>query len=105
MNFVRLKPLPCWAGTGAARFFVVLVCLNVSRRGWLLKAVWFCALARGTNPIPMNSAVQIALRTMSPPSSLDYLARYSALLGKVGENSNCNAAVKPRLEWISEPEA
>ncbi len=65
--FKRLKPLDCWAGTGAAKFFVVLVCLNVRRRGWLLKAVRLCALAEHTNPRPMNIAAQIALRTISPP--------------------------------------
>jgi hypothetical protein len=64
--FKRLKPFDCWAGIGAARFFVVLVCLNVSRRGWLLKAVRLCALAEHTNPMPINIATQIALRTMSP---------------------------------------
>jgi hypothetical protein len=75
--FKRLKPLDCWAAIGAAKFFVVLVCLNVSRRGWLLNAVRLCALTEHTKPMPMNIATQIALRTMSPLLYLDYLARYS----------------------------
>jgi hypothetical protein len=33
----------------------------------LLKAVRLCALAGDAKPIPMNSAAQIALRTLSPP--------------------------------------
>jgi hypothetical protein len=33
INFVRLKPLDCWDGIGAAKFCVVLVCLNVRCRG------------------------------------------------------------------------
>ncbi len=95
--FVRLKPLDCWAAIGAAKFFVVLVCLNVRRRGWLLKAVWFCALAGEANPTPTNRAAQITLRTISPPFCVDDLVRYSGFMRKVAEDSNCNRAVKAKF--------